>query len=423
MSAVHTVLTRRALNRATLHRQLLLDRAPLTAEQAVRHLVGLQAQAPFPPYTGLWTRLAGFRPEHLADLILDRTVVRVALLRGTVHLVTAQDCLTLRPLLQPVLDRATQNTFGARWTGLDTAAVTATAAELLADRALSTVELGRELTARWPDRDRDGLINLVRAALPLVQVPPRAVWGRSGTTRVTTAQHWLGRPLDPTGTLDDLVLRYLRAFGPASVADVRKWCGLTRLAEVLDRLRPDLLVLRDEQGVELFDLPDAPRPDPDLPAPVRFLPDFDNLLLSHADPGRVIDPAHRPAVFSRNGIISATVLVDGAVRAVWRIRTAKRRATLEIEPLAPLTRRDTRAVLAEGERLLAFTAADADTRDIRLLPGPSRAERGGRPVAVAAASPGHQLPLPERPPAAPGPHPRRSGPPRSASPPPPPGTS
>src|SRR5215470_477486 len=267
------VLGRRELNRALLDRQMLLRRVPLPAEtgpraerviETVEHLAGLQAQAPFPPYYGLWSRLAGFRPGDLAELILSRRLVRIALMRGTIHLVSAGDCLMLRPLIQPVLDRAMSTTYG---------------------RQLS--ELGTLLSAQWPDHPPAALAQGVRALVPLVQVPPRAVWGLAGQAAHTSAESWLGRDLKAGPQLDDLVVRYLAAFGQATVMDMQAWSGLTRLREAVDRLRPGLRTFRDEQGAELFDLPDAPRPGPDVPAPVRLVAEFDNLILSHADRARI----------------------------------------------------------------------------------------------------------------------------------------
>jgi hypothetical protein len=366
-----TVLDTRALNRAMLDRQLLLRRASLTTMEAIAHLVGLQAQAPFPPYTGLWTRLDGFKPDDLARLILDRSAVRIALMRGTVHLVTADDCLALRPVLQATQERWLQTAYAGRLQGLKLDAIAKMARKLVEEKPHSTAELGRLLLERWPDRDRQALLNAVRTALPLVQTPPRAVWGKSGQTTVTTAEAWLGRPLSTDTAPDAMVLRYLAAFGPATVADAQKWSGLTRLGSVVERLRPKLRVFRDEAGRDLYDVPDAPRPDPDTPAPVRFLPEFDNVLLSYAEGSRVMAAEHRPALFTINGIIRSCVLVDGFARGVWRITKAKRAATLEIEPLVRLSTKDKSAIRTEGARLLAFAAADCDTHDVRIMPATS----------------------------------------------------
>jgi hypothetical protein len=347
-----------------LDRQLLLHRAPLAVPAAIEYLVGMQAQAPFPPYTGLWTRLVDFRPDELGDLLVNREVVRIALMRGTVHLVTAADCRRLRPVMQEVLDRTLRATYSRQLDGLDLGEIETFGRKLVEPEPLLSSELTRRLMERWPGRDRQALANAVRTRLPLVQVPPRAVWGRSGQTTVTTADAWFGQPLSGDTAPDDTVLRYLRAFGPASVADVQKWCGRTGLREVVDRL--GLPAFRDEDGVELFDVPDAPRPDPDVPAPVRFLPEFDNVLLSYADGRRIIGAEHRPALFTVNGIIRSALLVDGFVAGTWKINQTKGLAVLDIRPLVRLSNQVKSAVWAEGARLLDFTTPAAD-HNIRFL--------------------------------------------------------
>jgi hypothetical protein len=176
----------------------------------------------------------------------------------------------------------------------------------------------------------------------------------------------LGRPLDRSPSIDEVVRRYLTAFGPATVADVQAWSGLTRLREVVDRLRPSLLEFADERGRTLFDVPDGPRPDPDTPAPVRFLPEYDNLLLSHADRTRVISDEDRRQLMTVNGIIPGTFLVDGWFRGIWKLRRARGAATLTITPFHAMSKRATAAVTAEGARLLRFAAA-GDDHDIQLV--------------------------------------------------------
>jgi hypothetical protein len=192
--------------------------------------------------------------------------------------------------------------------------------------------------------------------VPLVQVPPRGVWGKSGPAAHTTAEAWLGRSLDSDPSLEEMVVRYLGAFGPATVKDAQTWSGLTRLGGMVDRLRPRLLSFRDEHGGEMFDLPDAPRPDPDVPAPPRFLPEFDNLILSHADRTRVIADEYRKAIASKNGMVPATFLVDGFVRGTWKTERSRGKATLLIEPFEPLAKNDRDALVEEGERLVRFMA-------------------------------------------------------------------
>jgi hypothetical protein len=359
------VLGLRALNRALLARQLLLRREPLSATEVMERLVGLQAQAPNPPYFGLWSRLDGFQPGALSRLLEDRQVVRIALMRSTIHLVTARDCLTLRPLLQPVLERALKGTHGRHLMGLDLQQVADAGRVLVEERPRTFAELGALLREQWPDRDADALSSTVRTLVPLVQVPPRGLWGASGPAAHTSAESWLRRPLDPHSALDALVLRYLSAFGPATIKDIQTWSGLTRLREVTERLRPRLRTFRDEQGQELFDLPDAPRPDPDTPAPPRLLAEFDNVLLSHANRDRIITSAQRKRVFTVNGLIPGTVLVEGFVRGIWAITQDKATATLRIEPFGPLPKKDRAALAEEGDRLLTFAAPDAQVREVQ----------------------------------------------------------
>jgi hypothetical protein len=369
VTSTGSVLGLRALNRATLARQMLLDRRKLSALEAIRHLVGLQAQVPNPPYVGLWTRLEGFRHDELAALICDRQAVRIALLRNTVHLVATPDSLELRPLVDPVIVRGLYGNRAYREAteGMDFEALAAAGRALLEERPLTARDLGVRLQERWPERDPASLARAIRHLLPLVQVPPRGIWGRSGRTTHTTIEAWTGRQLDPDPSVEKLALRYLGAFGPASVGDVQIWSGLSRLGAVVDRLRPRLLVFCDANGRELFDLPEAPRPAPDTQAPTRFLPQFDNLILSHDDRSRVIADEHRGRIATRNGMVPGTILVDGFVRGTWRAEAARGKATLEIEPFEPLADRDREALIAEGEDLLRFLAAPKGAEEFEVL--------------------------------------------------------
>jgi hypothetical protein len=362
-----TVLSRRALNRALLERQMLLRRVQRPAVDTIEHLVGLQSQVPNSPYVSLWTRLEGFQPDKLSQLISDRQVVRIALMRSTIHSVSARDCLALRPLIQPVLDRGLKGAYGKRLAGLDLAAVAAAGRELVEETPRTFSALGALLAERWPDRDLAALANAVRARVPLVQIPPRGLWGGGGQATHTSAEQWLGRSLDAAPALDDLILRYLAAFGPATVKDVQIWSGLTGLREVIARLRPRLLTFRDEQGAELLDLPDAPLPDPDTPAPPRFLAEYDNVLLAHADRTRILADEHRPRVWAENGYLP-TVLVDGFVAGTWKIARDRDSATLNVELFARLSKKNETAVIREGARLLDFTDAGADAREVRITP-------------------------------------------------------
>ncbi|HYF45418.1 MAG TPA: winged helix DNA-binding domain-containing protein, partial [Acidimicrobiales bacterium] len=268
------VLTDRQLNRATLARQLLLDRVAMAPLAAVEHLVGLQAQEPRDPYVALWSRLRDFDPDEVGRLVEDRVLVRIVVMRGTVHLVSADDALVLRPLCQPVLDAelVRHQELKDVLAALDLDRLMSALRPLVVEAGpLGGTQLRELVEATFPDLDREqarAVAWATRNRLDMVQTPPRGVWGRRGQVRTTPLDAWLGRPLDPAPSLDAVVLRYLGAFGPSSVADVTAWCRLTGMREVVDRLRPQLRPFRSEAGRELWDLPDATRPDPDTPAPV-----------------------------------------------------------------------------------------------------------------------------------------------------------
>ena len=363
------LLGQRALNRALLERQHLLRRSGLSVAEAIEHLVGLQAQTPISPYFGLWARLDGFQPANLAESIIDRSAVRLPLLRATIHLVTARDATALRPTLQPVLERLYRGTpFARNLDGIDFDVLLREGRALLEEQPRTSAELARLLGERWPDRESRSLAYAVQYLVPLVQVPPRAIWGAGGQAKWTTAESWLGRPLQSPPSPDGLTLRYVTAFGPATIADVRTWSGLTGLRDVIERLRPKLRTFRDEGGRELFDVQDAPLPDPETPAPPRFLPDYDNVLLSHADRTRIIAEDHRKRLMTPNGVGPGTVLVDGFVAGTWKITKEHDNATLHIRPFGRLNSQDRAVVVDEGARLLAFAAAETGNHDVVLTP-------------------------------------------------------
>jgi hypothetical protein len=377
-------LTTAALNRALLARQHLLARTAEPAVTLVDRLVGLQAQNPWSPYVGLWSRVAGFRHAELADALVDRRVARIVVMRGTIHLVTAPDAVLLPALVRPLLDHnlVVNAAHGANLRGVDVAQVTALARTLVEERPRGGTELGRLLAERFPQVPPGSLAHAARGTLPLVQVPPRGLWGRSGAPTLTTAWSWLGVPpvdlSDPDAWADAMgrvVLRYLAAFGPATVADVQAWSGLTGLRAVVDRLGDAVVELpgpaaspRGRPRV-LLDVPGAPLPEPDVPAPVRFLPDYDNVFLAHADRRRIVDDEHRRALTRANGVIPATVLIDGRIGATWavertpldppRTRGGRTLATLRVEPFVPADRATRRELVAEGEAFVRFMADDA----------------------------------------------------------------
>ena len=361
-----TTLSLRALNRATLARQSLLQRGDASAFDMVRHLAGIQAQAPFPPYFGLWSRLQNFAPDDLSRLILDRSLVRITLMRGTVHLVTAADAQLLRPLIQPTLNRLVhQNSqFRASVEGLDLDELAAFGRELLENQPQSMLQLREHLAARWPDRDPAGLAHSVYYLLPLVQIPPRGIWGMSGQPVCTTLDAWVGAAPDEEPSIDDVVLRYLGAFGPATVMDAQAWSGLTRLGAVFERLRPQLVSFRDEDGRELFDLPEAPRPDPETPVSARILAPFDNVLIGYKNRRRIMTEPHQKRIFTQNGIVQSAALVDGFTVGTVATTRANGNATLTINLFDEIPSRDRDELAVEGERLLAFAEPDADRHAI-----------------------------------------------------------
>ncbi|NRF66283.1 winged helix DNA-binding domain-containing protein [Aquincola sp. S2] len=359
------VLDTRALNRALLARQLLLERAALPPVKAIEALAGMQTQAPNPPYIGLWSRLEGFERAALETALAKRRVVRLALMRATLHLVSARDALAWRALLTPVLERGVQASRGRQLAGLAQAEVAAAARPLLAAGPLTSAQLGAALQQHWPDRPADALAQAARAQLGLAQLPPAGSWNERRSAPLGLLDHWLRQTPASAATPDTLVRRYLAAFGPASARDAMVWSGLSGLGAVFERLRPSLKTFRDSQGRELFDLPRAPRPRADTPAPVRFVPEWDNLLLSHDDRRRILDPAHKAAIFTVNGIIRATVLVDGFVGATWNVERDGDAATLVISALERPSAAARAEMRAEGLRLLAFVAPEATRRALR----------------------------------------------------------
>jgi hypothetical protein len=379
------VLSRRALNRALLARQHLLVPVAQPVAAVVEHLVGLQAQVPADPYLALRARLEAFEPAELSGLIARFEAVRMPLLRTTLHLVTARDAATIRPLVQPVLERGfwTGSPFGRRLGRIDVEPILAFGRQLLEERTLTTAELGKQLAGRWPAIDSDVLAYTVRYLEPVVQVPPRGEWRRSGAARWTTLTAAIGERSAQPGGLDRLVVRYLAAFGPASVNDAQTWSWLTRLRDVFERARPSLRVFRDEAGHELFDLPDAPRPPADSPAPVRFLGQYDNVMLSHADRSRIVADGDRRRLYERLNLGVAAFLVGGFVAGQWRLRREGGRPVMRVVPLARLDSHDATVVEDEAARVVAYFHDEAG--DVRLLE-PGSDITGGDRVAAEAVS-------------------------------------
>jgi hypothetical protein len=350
------VLSQRELNRALLARQMLLVRARMPIEPAVRHLVGLQAQRPDPPHIGLWSRLAGVAHGDVDDLIDRRRLLRVAAMRSTIHLLTAEDALALRPVIQPALDRELSAPVFKSLRRVKVNAVVARGRELCREQPLTFAALGDALAREFPAADPHALAIAVRNHVALAQVPPRGRWRTAAPTVHVPVADWLDSPVATDPDPAPLVRRYLTAFGPATAADIATWSGLRGIKVLLERLRGELRWFTDDRGRTLVDVPDGILPGPDVPAPVRLLPEYDNALLSHADRTRIIADGDRAFVFTRNGHVGGTVLVDGYVRATWRTELLGDAETLTVRPLGRLSRLNRSDIEREALGLLAFAS-------------------------------------------------------------------
>ena len=332
----------RELNRATLARQLLLERRRLPVVRALERLAGLQAQWAPAPYVGLWTRLAGFGRETLERALRREQAVRAVLMRGTVHLVSRRD----------------YGVFGSAvavpsWVSPESAQLADSVHDLL-------LEFGREPRTRaevlsWLQDERGidhdggmGLWYALRTVGRLTHAPASGTWKQPRETRYVLIDH---EQIDPLPARQRLVSAYLGAFGPATRADIAEWSGLRvrDFEPALESLEP-LRRFHDERGRELLDLPRCALPSADSSAPVRFLPRYDNLVLSHSDRTRVISDEHRRTVIHGGGMVEATFLVDGFVAGLWRVE----RDRVRVEPFAPLPRTWRREVADEAARLEAW---------------------------------------------------------------------
>jgi hypothetical protein len=308
-------LSPRILNRTLLHRQHLLERSDLPPIDLIGHLVGLQAQETLPPYLSLNARLRDFDPRPVSEALGNRELVRLLVMRGTIHMLTPDDAVTLRQFTQPVNERerkASENTKPALH--LDTDKVNEAVREVLSDGPLPVKELGLALAEQFPDVPPNALAHLARVNLPIAQLPPRGQWRASGGVVYQLVDRWLEMPLiepDPQA----IALRYLRAYGPAAAADLTAWSGVPGMASVLKGM--DLVEHRDDAGKLLYDVPDGEIIE-DAPAPVRLLGTYDNVWLSHAARDRVTDPAKRKRWMGSNGGVASALFVDGMLEGLWR---------------------------------------------------------------------------------------------------------
>lgn len=347
------VLTRRDLNRALLERQFLLERKALAAVKAVERLGGLQAQSTTSPYLSLWTRLDGFERHQLVRALKRRRLVKAIIQRGTLHIVTPSDYWAFATARRKLGGIVWPPSYEAR---LPTVSLVKLAAAVAAE--LEGVELTfKEVRALLEPYEQPGISptfiwRRIQGHAYIVHVPPSGIWGYGGQGVYTAAEGTLvGGPPPAEEGFDRLVRTYLAAYGPATKHDIGQWAGIPRIAPITASLaRQSLRTYQDEQGRTLYDLPRAPLPDADTPAPVRLIPRFDNVVLSHADRSRILGDVPPSRIVTNNGIVHATVLVDGFVAGTWQLDNGR----VVLEPFAPLVRDVKRALRDEAERLEAF---------------------------------------------------------------------
>jgi hypothetical protein len=354
------------LNRATLARQMLLARVKVSPLQAIERLLAIQAQWPKPPFIALFSRLVDFERAELSRLAKKNAIVRGTAFRGTIFVMTAKDFVTFRSAIQPTLERAVTSIAGKRLGRTDLGHVVDAGRAFFAAKPGTFEELRSALTEKAKSKeDIRAMAYLVRMRLPLLQVATDVAWGWHASCDFALAESLVGEPFAKMPQLEALVLRYLAALGPATVADAQSFTGVRSLKETFEALRPKLVTFRDDKKKELFDLPKAPRPEADVDAPVRFLPDFDNVVLGHADRRRFVPDAYKPFVFLPGLAVARTFLVDGGVAGSWRVDSTKKSATLVVEPFARLAKKANDAVAEEGSKLLRFIEPEALSHTLR----------------------------------------------------------
>jgi hypothetical protein len=358
-------LTQADLNRALLARQMLLTREKVSPLKAIERLAGMQAQQARPPFVGLWTRLENFQRADLLKLFHRRRVVRATAMRATIHLFTARDYLALRGALQPMLGAVMPPKFIKELGGESIPKICATGRKFFGAAPQSFRDLRELLKSKHPKADHRIAALAVRMNVPLLGAPGDTPWGFSTNATWNLADEWLGQPVPAKVDTSALIKKYLAAFGPATPADAQAWSGCKGLRAEFEKLRPELKVFQNEKGQELFDLPRAPRPPANTPAPARFIPEFDNLILAHADRTRIVATEHRPALITKNLHVPATFLINGRVAGTWKIERAKKSATLNLHPFAPLPAKAKAELKRECEPLLHFVEPEADSFKIK----------------------------------------------------------
>lgn len=348
------MLTRRVLNRTLLTRQRLLERSAMGVPQMCEHLVGLQAQDMLPPFVGLWNRISAFDPGVVSAGLQDRSLARITLMRGTIHLVTARDALRIAPHIQAQLEKIPFRKgfhYGAT-VGMDPEQVRGYGDQALGTEPVAAAELRCRAQQIWPDRDGQALLQTWLYQLPVMQTPPRGMWRRSDRPIWARTESWLGAPFDENYHVGELILRYLRAFGPATTSDMQTWSRLTGLREIVAGLGDQVRSYASESGGVRYDVVDGELADPDCPAPVRFLGWFDNVLLSHKDRRHII--GENPSALSNFAVNVAAVLVDGYVSGWYKVHVSSHAAIVKLLPLRPFTQAERAEIMTEAMALLGF---------------------------------------------------------------------
>jgi hypothetical protein len=360
-----TVLTTRALNRAALARQMLLERSDRSIVDAVEFLGGLQAQQSNDPYIGLWSRLNGFTQEQLTQLIVDKTLLRATTMRGTLHLHSAADMVGFRALVQGFLHGQWKGGFTKRFGDNDKQKVLKAAIKLIDKQPMTAGALQKLLKDKFPTAEPLSMTTLLQSHETLIQIPPTRLWGNGGAPLLQRIEKYLPDAPMPTLTRVALVRRYLAAYGPASVNDMQIWCRLTKLSAEFRAIEKELVVFEDESGRTLYDLPDAPRPDEDTHAPVRFLPLYDNSYLGYDDRRRMLSPATADWINMFQNF-KPSVLVDGTINAGWTVETNKGAAVLGVECYRKMTKAERKDLETEGHAFAKFMAPTAKRWDVKL---------------------------------------------------------
>lgn len=364
-------LSPREINRATLARQMLLTRESMGAVAAVERLAGMQAQYSPSPYIGLWTRLNGFRIEELTEALHSRQIVKASLMRWTLHLASARD--------YPYFSRAVVESRIAGWrstaeqAGLNTEDLHAKLIEFASEPRLQNEmhDFVNSQVPSVPERYPRAMWHAVSGHGGLVQIPPSGMWKYFGKNYYISTREWLGQTEETSlsGAIVHLVRRYLGAFGPATRADVVSWAGLRKVSHVDEALRTlgdEIVTFKDEEGNVMYDLEQAPRPGGDTPAPPRYLPKWDNLLLAYGDRKRVLSAEYRKLVIGKNGDVLPTILVDGRVVGTWSVKTERKTAALSVEPFEEIDPESRRALEDEGEALVRFMEPEAEGFEVRI---------------------------------------------------------